>query len=298
MTPNDAHLEVQSDSSVPALHAATRLGPLSLRVADGERAVSFYERVIGLSVLGREDGDLVLGAQGGVPLVKLKTVTGARHIPRASGLYHFALLLPSRADLGSALRRLVDTGIRFGEADHRVSEALYLSDLDGNGIELYRDRPRAEWRWDGGRVAMTVDPLDLDALLADAGADARGASAETRMGHIHLQVSEVAQAVDFYHGVLGFSVTAALQGAAFLSAGGYHHHIGLNSWETVGAPPVPRGAAGLESFTVEVPDEQELARIAERLKAAHIPALEESGRIAFRDPWDIGVDVVTGGAAQ
>jgi catechol 2,3-dioxygenase len=118
------------------------------------------------------------------------------------------------------------------------------------------------------------------------------------MGHIHLQVSEVAQAVDFYHGVLGFSVTAALQGAAFLSAGGYHHHIGLNSWETVGAPPVPRGAAGLESFTVEVPDEQELARIAERLKAAHIPALEESGRIAFRDPWDIGVDVVTGGAAQ
>jgi catechol 2,3-dioxygenase len=297
MTSEDPHVDVKPNTSVPSIHPDTRLGPITLRVADSARTIGFYERVVGLTCLREEEDGAVLGSEGGAPLVKLRVVAGARHFPRAAGLYHFALLLPSRAELGRALRRLLDSGIRFGQSDHLVSEALYLSDLDGNGIELYRDRPRSEWTWQDGKVAMAVDPLDLDELLAAAGDHAdSGAPSGTRMGHIHLQVSDVQQAVDFYHGILGFDSTSALPGAAFLSAGGYHHHLGLNSWQSHGAPPAPPGSAGLESLTIEVPDAEAAAGIAERLKAAGVPGRYEEGRISVRDPWNIEVRIVSSAA--
>ena len=300
-------------TDVPSLHPATLLGPITLRVADLERSIRFYEKVIGLTSARRVNGHADLGVENEMPLIRLKETPGARHMPRNSGLYHFAILLPTRADLGSALQRLIDSDIRIGQADHLVSEALYLSDPDGNGMEIYRDRPRAEWTWRGGKVEMAVDPLDLDSLLQDAktiagspraavprglGAAAvlRGSNAApagTTIGHIHLQVSDVQQAVQFYNGVLGFDITASFQGAAFLSAGGYHHHLGLNSWNSRGAPPAPPDAAGLETFSIRVPSTDEQERIAERFKEAGIPGVFDNGRVSVRDPWNIGIEVFT-----
>jgi catechol 2,3-dioxygenase len=305
-------------TDVPALHPATLLGPITLRVADLERSLRFYEKAIGLTSSGRVGAHATLGVEDEPPLILLQETPGARHVPRRSGLYHFAILLPTRADLGHALQRLIDSDVRIGQADHLVSEALYLSDPDGNGMEIYRDRPRAEWTWRAGKVEMTVDPLDLDSLLKDAGtiegsprageiraavlrgfdgaAAPRGfgaAPAGTTIGHLHLQVSDVQKAVEFYHGVLGFDITASFQGAAFLSAGGYHHHLGLNSWNSRGAPAAPPGSSGLESFTIRVPSADEQGRIAERLKAAGIPGVFENGRLSVRDPWNIGIEILT-----
>jgi catechol 2,3-dioxygenase len=284
-------------TGVPSLHPATLLGPITLRVADIERSVRFYQKVIGLAHVRQGDGHASLGVGNEPPLIFLKETPGARHVPRNSGLYHFAILLPTRADLGSALQRLIDAEVRIGQADHLVSEALYLSDPDGNGIEIYRDRPRTEWTWRDGKVEMAVDPLDLDSLLWDARKAAGSltdAPAGTSIGHIHLQVSDVQQAVRFYHEILGFAITASFQGAAFLSAGGYHHHLGLNSWNTRGAPPASPDTAGLEEFTIRVPSADEQARIAERLKEAGIQGVVDNGHLRVRDPWNIGIEIFPG----
>ncbi len=314
-------------ADVPTLHPATLLGPITIRVGDLERSVQFYEKAIGLASARQAGGHTALGVKDEPPLIFLQETPGARHAPRSSGLYHFAILLPTRADLGRALQRLIDSDIRFGQADHLVSEALYLSDPDGNGMEIYRDRPRTEWTWRAGKVEMTVDPLDLDSLLKDAGtiegsprageiraavprgfdgaAVLRGfdgasaprgfgaAPAGTTIGHLHLQVSDVQKAVEFYHGVLGFDITASFQGAAFLSAGGYHHHLGLNSWNSRGAPAAPPGSSGLESFTIRVPSADEQGRIAARLRQAGVPGVFENGRLSVRDPWNIGIEIIS-----
>jgi len=276
------------------LHQATMLGPVTLRVADLERSARFYKKVIGLSLTRQVEGNLALGVGSETPLIHLKETPGARHVPRSSGLYHFAVLLPTRADLGGALKRLIDADIRIGQSDHLVSEALYLSDPDGNGIEIYRDRPRAEWTWRNGMIEMAVDPLDLDGVLKEAAPGGYGgAPVGTTIGHVHLQVSDVQKAVQFYHGIIGFDITASFQGAAFLSAGGYHHHLGLNSWNSRGAAPAPPDSAGLESFIIRVPSNDELERIAERFREAGVPCVSESGRLAVRDPWNIGVEILT-----
>ena len=275
--------------------ADLRNGAATLRVADLARATAFYRETLGLVPGDGQPGRTVLCARDGVPLLVLRETPGARHVPRAAGLYHFAVLLPSRADLGRALKRLIDTGTRFGQSDHLVSEALYLSDPDGNGIELYRDRPRSQWTWHGGMVEMAVDPLDLDSLLEEAGkagAPDAEAPAGTRIGHMHLQVSDVAQAVRFYHELVGFDITASFQGAAFLSAGGYHHHLGLNSWSTRGAPPAPPDSTGLASFAVEVPGQEERDRVVERLRAAGVTTEGEGECVVARDPWNIAVELV------
>jgi catechol 2,3-dioxygenase len=240
-------------------------------------------------------GYSALGAENEPPLIHLKETPGARQVQGKSGLYHFAVLLPTRADLGNALQRLIDSDIRIGQSDHLVSEALYLSDPDGNGMEIYRDRPRAEWTWRDGMVEMAVDPLDLKSLLRDAApGGSMAAPAGTTIGHVHLQVSDVPKAVQFYHDVIGFDITAFFQGAAFLSAGRYHHHLGLNSWNSRGAPPAPPEAAGLESFSIRVPSQDEQSRIADRLKAAGIGEFFGNGRVSVRDPWNIGVEIVAG----
>lgn len=283
-------------NDIPSIHPGARIGAVTLRVADLARSSAFYRDALGLVPSDGERGTAVLSAGDGVPLVVLRGTPGAREVPRAAGLYHVAFLLPSRIDLGHALKRLIDCGIRFGQSDHLVSEALYLSDPDGNGIEIYRDRPRSQWTWHGGMVEMAVDPLDLDSLLEDAGKGLRagtGAPAGTRIGHVHLQVSDVSRAVQFYHGLIGFDITATFQGAAFLSAGGYHHHLGLNSWSTRGAPPAPADSAGLVSFAIELPDTGECERVATHLRKAGIAVEGEGARVVVRDPWNIDVELVS-----
>jgi catechol 2,3-dioxygenase len=285
-------------SRFEAIHPETRLESVTLRVASLERSAGLYRDILGLEILKSGGGGLVLGSGEALPLLRLKETPGARPMPRnASGLYHFAVLLPSRADLGRVLRRLIEAKIPFGQADHLVSEALYLSDPDGNGIEIYRDRPRSEWKWDGGVVRMAVDPLDLEELLAEGERDrlpSSGIPRETRIGHIHLQISSIEEGSAFYHKTLGFDVTSRLQGALFLSAGGYHHHIGLNTWASRGAPPAPSGSAGLESFTILVPHEEEQARLARRLAGAGIPTTRNDGRLTARDPWEMGIEIAVG----
>jgi catechol 2,3-dioxygenase len=276
-------------SKAPAIHPDTQIGAVTLRVANLGRAARFYEDVLGFRPSERSADSLELGADGTAPLLKLRETPGARPMPRsASGLYHFAILVPTRVDLGRSLRRLAETGIEIGSADHLVSEALYISDPDGNGIEIYRDRPRSEWKRNGGTVQMAVDPLDLHGLLAEGARDPRpwtGLPAGTRIGHMHLQVSDLAQALAFYQGLLGFELTAQMPGAVFISAGGYHHHLGMNTWHSRGAPPAS-GTAGLEAFVVEVPDANEQARLSARLVDAGIPVAEHDGHVSVRDPWN------------
>jgi catechol 2,3-dioxygenase len=282
-------------NGAPSIHPGTRIGAVTLRVADLARSSAFYQQALGLVPGAGDKGQAILTARDLVPLLVLRETPGAGHMARAAGLYHFAVLLPSRADLGMALKRLVDTGTRFGQSDHLVSEALYLSDPDGNGIEIYRDRPRSQWTWHGGMVEMAVDPLDLESLLEEAerGAPAdAGAPPGTRIGHMHLQVSDVDRAVQFYHGLIGFDITASFQGAAFLSAGGYHHHLGLNSWSSRGAPPAPADSSGLASFAIEVPGLEERDRVAARLAAAGVAVQGQGARVVVRDPSNIEVELI------
>jgi catechol 2,3-dioxygenase len=283
-------------ASAPSIHPDTRLGPVTLRIANLDRALQFYEGVLGFQRLAPLADLTLLGAAGAPPLVRLQLTPGARPMPRsASGLYHFAILVPTRADLGRSLRRLAEAGVDIGQSDHLVSEALYVSDPDGNGIEIYRDRPRSAWTWSNGFVQMAVGPLDLVDLLAEGDRDPRpwtGLPAGTRIGHVHLQVSDTERAAGFYHGLLGFDITARLPGAVFAGAGGYHHHLGLNSWSSRGALPAPPATAGLESFEIEVPSASEQARLAERLTAAAVPLILSDGRLSLHDPWNIEVVVV------
>jgi catechol 2,3-dioxygenase len=263
------------------------VGLVALTVADLERSLAFYTLAFGFAVVERGDSTAALGA-GGVPLLYLAAQAGVRPMPaRATGLYHFAVLVPSRADLGRWLRHWLELGFPSpGQGDHLVSEALYLSDSDGNGIEIYRDRPRGEWAWAQGQVRMAVDPVDIAGLLVEAERDPApwtGLPAGTRVGHIHLQVSDIARAEAFYHGVLGFDVTAHLPGALFVSAGGYHHHIGLNTWRSRGAGPAPADSAGLRFYTLDVPGEQPLAAVVARARAAGISVAQHSGTAALRD---------------
>jgi catechol 2,3-dioxygenase len=204
-----------------------------------------------------------------------------------TGLYHFAILVPTRADLARALRRLVvaDT-VMQGAADHGVSEALYLADPDGNGIEIYRDRPRAEWPYAGGALRMGADPVDLDDLLAEppSAPPSAGLARGTAIGHVHLHVSSLAAAERFYVGVLGFDLMQRYgPSALFVSAGGYHHHVGLNTWAGVGAPPPPPGAFGLRHFTLQLPSAA-IEAVAARIRAEEIPIETVEGGLLVRDP--------------
>ena len=252
------------------LPAEARLGAIRLRVGDAESMRSFYETAIGLRTIAVDDGVTALGADDGVPLVELVSAPDAPpRAPRATGLFHLALLTPSRADLAQALRRVVGSGWRLsGASDHLVSEALYLSDPEGNGIELYRDRPRDEWPRAGGDLQMATLPLDVDGLLREPspeGADP-GMAPGTTLGHVHLQVADLEEAERFWSRSIGFDVVVrGYPGALFVSAGGYHHHVGLNTWAGVGAPRPAAGARGLAWFELLLPDggdvEEVLARV-------------------------------------
>ena len=239
----------------------TSIGKVRLRVADIDDLTAFYERVVGLRSVER-DGDVArLGPEGGEPLIELVSAPDAPPAPRFStGLFHLAILVPDRAELARSLKRVAGAGWRLtGASDHLVSEALYLQDPEGNGIEIYRDRPRDQWNRDGGELRMATLPLDLDSVIGELGdgeQQANGMPAGTTIGHVHLQVADIRAAEAFYNGALGLDVMVrSYPGALFLSAGGYHHHLGLNTWQSQGAPPPPEGALGLDRYELVLPDE-------------------------------------------
>ena len=236
------------------LPSDSHIGQVRLTVASLDRSIAFYRDVLGFRESSREGSSVSLGA--GRTLVELVEKPNAIPKPRRSaGLYHFAILVPSRAALGRSLRRLVDRNWPLtGASDHLVSEALYLDDPDGLGIEIYRDRPRDEWRRQNGEVLMATDPLDLQAVHDEPGADApwQGLDPGTTIGHVHLHVPHLDAAEALYCGRIGFAPTLrGYPGALFVAAGGYHHHLGLNTWTGIGAPPPPEQAVGLRSFTIE-----------------------------------------------
>jgi catechol 2,3-dioxygenase len=230
---------------------------VQLTVADLDRVQAFYERAIGLRTLARSADTAALGVEPGRTLIELVGRPDAhRAPPRASGLFHTALLVPDRGELARALRRVSDEGVRFtGASDHLVSEALYLDDPEGNGIELYRDRPREDWPYVDGALQMGTFALDVDDLLTALPEDAadRGMPPGTRVGHVHLKVADLAEAEAFYCGELGFEPTASVPGALFVSTGGYHHHVGLNTWRSAGVPAPGPDTLGLRSVELVDP---------------------------------------------
>jgi len=279
------------------LPADTTVGPVHLRVADLNRALAFYRDVLGLRPRPQASSAEVVTLHGldGRALVALSTGPGVRpRPPRSTGLYHFAILMPDRASLGATLRRLLDTRYPLqGASDHGVSEALYLADPDGNGIEIYRDRPRAEWPFENGELSMVTESLDAEGVLAESRGDWEGLPRGTRMGHIHLQVRDLAEAEDFYTRALGLDLmqryppgwqARGWASAAFFSAGGYHHHVGANTWSSAGAAPPPPDTVGLHHFTLLLPDADALAAAHARLEAASVPVEPQYDGLLVRDP--------------
>ena len=248
----------------------TRMGLVELSVSDLDRSLAYWQDAIGLRVLSREDGTAELGAD--TPLLRFVEEPGARPAQGFTGLFHVALLVPDRPSLGRFLAHAVRDQIPLtGLSDHRVSEAIYLRDPDYHGIEVYADRPRELWEGNVGTV-MTTIPLDTASLLAEAGdAEFAGLPDGTTVGHVHLCVRDVDETIGFYRDKLGMGLTAHLgDQTAFLSAGGYHHHLAGNTWETLGAEPAPEGTARLLRFTVVLPDDAEVERVAERIGGTEV----------------------------
>jgi catechol 2,3-dioxygenase len=272
------------------IHPDTSLGPVELVVGDLDGMASFYEKAIGLAPISRSATAAMVGSSLGGTLIELAGQPDAPLRPRHStGLFHVAFLVPSRRALARSVRRVIDAGWSFtGASDHLVSEALYLDDPEGNGIEIYRDRPRDEWRYEGGQLAMATLPLDLDGVLAELDGsddDSEADAAGTRIGHVHLQVSTLPPTEAFYEDDLGLDVTTArYPGALFLSAGGYHHHIGTNTWASANAPAPPAGSRGLRRYTVVVPDAAELTSVSDRLRAAGHELEAVDGGVEAVDP--------------
>ena len=279
-------------SEIPA---RTRMGAVHLSVSDLSRSIDYYESAIGLRVHSR-DGDRAALGTGGEDLLVLTGKPGAQPANEFCGLFHFALLLPERADLAQFLMHAANEQVPLtGLSDHYVSEALYLRDPDGHGIEIYWDRSRELWE---GQVTqrLTTEPLDVNDLVRGVEPVAfDGLAAGTVMGHVHLQVADVAATNAFYADVLGFNVMASLgKQATFLSAGGYHHHVGANTWQSAGRPPAPEDTARLERATIVLPDAADLDRVAGEVEqAGFAPEPLEDGGIGFRDPSGNPVALVT-----
>jgi len=275
-----------ASSSGEASHLS--VGSVSLTVADLAGVRAFYEQAVGLRTLERDGATARLGTEDGVALLELSGDPDApRRPPRSTGLYHLALLVPDRPQLARAVRRVAAAGARVtGASDHFVSEALYLDDPEGNGIELYRDRPRSEWRWEGAELRMGTVGLDLDGLMAEEpGGTDPGMPPGTTMGHVHLHVADLDATEAFYAGPLGLDVTVrGHPSARFYSAGGYHHHLGTNVWAGPGAPPPPPGARGLREYALVLPGAGAVAAVREALAAAGHEPVEDGGAVRVRDP--------------
>ncbi len=271
------------------IHPKTKIGSVSLTVSNLDRSVSFYQQVLGLQLHSRQAGAAWLGTKAVPELLGLVEIPGARLPRRKTGLYHMAFLVPSRLALARVFTHLLQSGWPLqGAADHLVSEALYLADPDGNGIEIYRDRPRADWPRRNSQIQMASDPLDADGILAELTPEAeawQGIDEGTTMGHVHLKVADIPAAHSFYCDVTGFDlVTRYGPSAAFVSAGGYHHHIGLNTWESAGAEAPEPGSVGLRYFEILVPEQAELEHLAVRLQNAQWPYEPGQGGLVVDDP--------------
>jgi catechol 2,3-dioxygenase len=280
---------------------ATRIGYVHLRVRDLERSLAFYLDVLGFKLVSGGQHTATLSASGRGPglIVLTARKDAPPRQPRATGLYHYAIRVPNRRALAMVLRRLEEMQWPVqGYADHDVSEAVYLADPDGIGIEVYADRPRDEWPLRNGQVVMVTEPLELERLMRELDAwpgEWQGMDPATDIGHIHLRVSSLEAAEEFYHGVLGFDVTQRdLVGALFLSAGGYHHHVGVNTWASEGARRAPADALGLISFGVFLPDAVTMREVSKRLSTAGTTmSKQEDGSIRAGDPDNIFIEFVT-----
>jgi catechol 2,3-dioxygenase len=269
------------------------LGPVALRVHNIEHMYAFYSQALGMRLHDQlADGTCIVGSEH-APLVHLIPDAEARPAPRSAGLYHMALLYPNRAALAAQLAHYANLGLRLdGASDHGVSEALYLHDPEGNGIELYADRPQAEWPISNGQLAMVTDPLDLHALLHDA-----GELQAPIMGHVHLHVGDLDASRQFYVDTIGFELMQRYGHAAeFVSVAGYHHHLGYNIWRGKHAPPAPANATGLVWWQINLPNADSLTALQDRLRASAIQTRgDDQGALLVRDPAGNQVRIVVAG---
>ena len=291
------------------LPEATRVGHVVLQVADLARSLEYYQQVLGFRVLGRAGApasapaDAPAGARAtlaahgdAAPLIELHERRGARPVSRRGrlGLYHFAILLPTRAALGQFVAHLANIGAYAGMSDHLVSEAVYLTDPDGLGIEVYADRPRVSWQTDGGQLVMQIEPLDVDDLVrAGGGAPWTGMPAGTTIGHVHLFVADLDAATTFYHAGLGFDKTVWMYpGALFLAAGGYHHHLGTNTW-AADAPRAEADDARLVEWVIVLPDRAAVQDSARSMEAAGHPVTTTGDGWIATDPWGTQIHIIS-----
>ncbi|CAN5669133.1 catechol 2,3-dioxygenase [soil metagenome] len=278
------------------LPASAHIGRVRLAVSELERSVAFYRDVIGLQVLREEDRMVQLGAQGcGRVLLELQEMPGVSAIGRRTrlGLYHTAFLLPSREALSSFVQHLTKLGVPFGAGDHIYSEALYLTDPDGLQVEVYADRPQDQWIFEGREIVSATGPVHFETMPTVAEDSWQGAPAGTTVGHVHLYIEDLKAAEKFYIGALGLDiVTWRYPGALFTSAGGYHHHVGLNVW-AAGSPVATEQDARLLFWEMVLPDADEIDRAAASLSLGDFDEINtENGARAFRDPWGIVVALV------
>jgi catechol 2,3-dioxygenase len=278
------------------LPESTHLGRVRLQVADLDRSLVFYEEVLGLRVIKRDSESASLGPHGeDHEIVHLHRLSSARPVPRRGllGLYHFAILLPDRASLGRFIAHLGEIGAYAGMSDHFVSEAVYLTDPDGLGIEVYADRPRDAWRYDERQLYMTTNHLDVDDVVRSAGGTKwTGMPAGTVLGHVHLYVDDIAKAEAFYHDALGFDkVVWSYPGALFMSAGGYHHHLGTNTWAR-GAPAATNEDARLLEWEIVVPSSKDAEEAAKHVEASGYAVSAAGGGWILTDPWGTSLRLV------
>ena len=272
-----------------------KVGPVCLRTRNLDKMLSFYEGDFGLTAVRDNEGYTALAAgPTAEPVIILHNEEKASSPPpNATGLYHYALLVPDRKSLAAAYLTLGNKGIVFeGYADHQVSEALYLSDPEGNGIEIYSDRPRSEWKFDEGGVEMTTQPLDLDSLVKESLLEPSGRSKAigdgTKVGHVHLKVSDLQTSITFYRDALGFELMRYMGSAAFLSAGRYHHHVGMNTWESLGGPQARKTWTGLEYLVLTVPEE-DVNELSSKLAGNPAPQGDSPKQLFVSDPDDINL---------
>jgi catechol 2,3-dioxygenase len=276
------------------IHPDTKPGMVSLTVADMERSLGFYRQVLAMELHSRNGEVAWLGPEAGDTLIELVHNPSAKP-PQApvTGLYHIAFRLPARRDLAAILEHMLRLAWPLqGAADHLVSEALYLADPEGNGIELYRDRPRREWPYRNGELQMATNPLDINGLLAELRQEPRAGriASRTVLGHIHLKVADIAAAERFYTGAMGMDLITHYGGSAsFVSAGGYHHHIGFNTWNSAGAPPPAPESTGLRYFSLQLPHRAALESLRAQLLQAQVVMEEKSQGFLVRDPSQNGI---------
>jgi catechol 2,3-dioxygenase len=286
-----------------SIHPDTKIGHVSLTVADLDNQIAFYQQALGFQLHWREGDQATLGT-GDRDLIRLVEQPGYKRYRGVTGLYHFAVLFPDRRELARALARLFALKYRNYPTDHIMTKTTYLDDPEGNGIELYCESPEdGTWSLENGQyitrrkdgsLSDGREPLDVNALFGQLMKDDRldvPVPPETRMGHIHLHIRDVREAVDFYHGVLGFDVMGLVDSMrmAFVSAGGYHHHLGLNTWQGEGAPPPPADALGLRHFSIELPDQAALDEVVARVERKGMPANQTKDGLLLYDPSQNGV---------